>query len=250
MTESLASFKIEDVANLKRENMRLKTDCKDTYVLSCRLFGESTFFYKGQTQTVKRGEVLYIPHGANYSQSCRSEEIVAIHLAVTGNLPEAIRVIVPDDPDEMCNLFESIAQMWKEKTPDAYYRCMAVLYKIVSLIHITDGTTHTEDYGPITPAVAYLQAHLFDRDLVMDTVYRQAAMSQTSFIKHFRSCFGCTPVKYMNRQRIQKAQSLLKSRLYTREEIATLCGFESVKHFYVMFKTVTGCTTGEYLERQ
>ena len=36
---------------------------------------------------------------------------------------------------------------------------------------------------------------------------------------------------------------------YTREEIAHLCGFDNVKHFYVVFKQVTGMTTGQYLKQ-
>ena len=250
MENELPLFKIQEIVHIKRENTTLKTNCKDTYVLSCRLYGESTFFYKGQSKTVKRGDVLYIPQGASYCQTCREEEIVAVHLEVRGNMPNEIRVITPENPEEMCRFFGNLAKLWKEKSPDAFYGCMAQLYQILSVTHMTEGAAPAEDYGVITPAVAYLQAHMFDEDLAMEKVYRQAPVSQTSFIKHFRSYFGGTPVKYVNRQRIAKAQMLLKSHQYTREEVANLCGFENVKHFYVVFKTVTGCTTGEYLKRQ
>lgn len=249
MENDFVTFKIQDVVHVKRENMRIKTDCKDTYVLSCRLFGESMFFYKGEARKVSRGDVLYIPYGANYSQSCQMEEIVAIHLAVSGDMPKDIQVIVPEDPEEMCRLFAEIAQVWKDKSTESFYWCMANLYRIVATTHIAGSSCSTETYGVIAPAVRYLQAHLFDRGLVMDDVYRLCAVSQASFIKHFRNHFGCTPVKYMNQQRIQKAQNLLRSQLYTREEIASLCGFENVKHFYVVFKAVTGCTTREYLKK-
>ncbi len=43
---------------------------------------------------------------------------------------------------------------------------------------------------------------------------------------------------------------LLDSNLYMREEIALLCGYDNVKHFYVVFKQVTGMTTGQYLKKQ
>ena len=149
----------------------------------------------------------------------------------------------------MCRLFGEIAQAWKAKTTESFYGCMASLYRIIAMTHIADDSHSKETYGVIDPAVRYLQGHLFDKDLTMDDVYRLCPVSQASFIKHFRNHFGCTPVKYVNRQRIQKAQTLLRSQLYTREEIASLCGFENVKHFYVVFKQITGCTTGEYLKK-
>lgn len=250
MEQEFTTFKIQEVVHVKRENMRIKTDCKETYVLSCRLSGESMFFYKGEAKKVIPGDVLYIPYGANYSQSCQAEEIVAIHLDVNGDMPKEMQIITTEDSEEMCLLFGEIAQAWKAKTTESFYRCMANLYKIVALTHIADDSCAKETYGVIDPAVRYLQGHLFDKDLAMDHVYRLCPVSQTSFIKHFRKHFGCTPVKYVNRQRIQKAQTLLRSQLYTREEIASLCGFENVKHFYVVFKAVAGCTTREYLKNK
>lgn len=250
MKNNFATFKIQDVVCVKRENRRIKTDCKETYVLSCRLFGESMFFYKGEAKKVSRGDVLYIPYGANYSQSSQAEELVAIHLDVCGDMPKDMQIITPEDPEEMCRLFWEIAQAWKNKTSESFYGCMAILYKIIALTHIADHSCSGEVYGVIDPAVRYLQAHLFDKGLVMEDVYRLCSVSQTSFIKHFRKHFGCTPIRYVNGQRIQKAQTLLRSQLYTREEIAALCGFENVKHFYVVFKAVAGCTTREYLKNK
>ena len=243
-TNQLADFKILEIVNIRRENMRLKTECKDCHVLSCRISGESMFFYKGNIYPVRQGDVLYIPRGASYCQTCQSEQIIAIHLDVIGNAPDDIRIFRPGDPEEMCRLFQSIAHSRQE---NAHYQCLSDLYRILAISNIVDAPREA-DYGCIAPSVRYLQAHLYDTDLSLDTVYRQSAVSQTCFIKHFRQHFGCTPVKYVNGQRIQKAKHLLRSRLYTREEIATLCGFENVKHFYVVFKKIAGCTTGEYLK--
>lgn len=250
MEKELPVFRIQEIVNINRENVTLKTDCKDTYVLSCRLYGESTFFYKGRSIIVKRGDLLYIPRGASYCQSCEAEEIVAVHFEVIGNMIDEIRVITPEDPEAMRRAFDDLARRWQEKTTDAFFACMAQLYQLVSSSHILDGAASGDAYGAITPAVTYLRFHLYDKSLTMEAVYRQTTLSQTSFIKHFHACFGCTPVKYVNRERVQKAKRLLRSQSYTRQEIATLCGFENVKHFYVVFKNITGYTTGEYLKKE
>jgi len=150
MEQKFTTFKIQEVVHVKRENMRIKTDCKETYVLSCRLSGESMFFYKGDAKKVIPGDVLYIPYGANYSQSCQAEEIVAIHLDVNGDMPKEMQIITTEDPEEMCLLFGEIAQAWKAKTIESFYGCMANLYKIVALTHIADDSCAKETYGELT----------------------------------------------------------------------------------------------------
>ena len=244
----LTGFKILDIINIKRDAITFKTVNKDCYVLSCRIHGESTFFYNGSSHPVNTGDVLYIPHGAAYQQTCQEEEIIAIHLDLGGYVPKDIQICTPEDPRQMCALFQSIYAHWHEKAPGSVYRCMADLYTIAAITHLFDAGNIDNAYGIISPAVRYLQAHLYDSDLSLQTVYRQSPISQTSFIKHFRKHFSCTPIQYVNVMRIQKAQLLLCSGLYTREEIAQLCGFENVKHFYVVFKKIIGCTTGEFLK--
>ena len=246
--KGFADFKILEIINIKREAMAFKTASKDCYVLSCRMRGESTFFYKGSTHTVRRGDVLYIPHGSTYRQACQEEEIIAVHLDITGSVPKDICIYTPEDPDSMCRLFLGLYSHWQQKDPGSFYHCMADLYEIAAATDIFSFCQQDNTYGVISPAVRYLQTHFYDTALSLDAVYRQSMLSQTSFIKHFRKHFGCTPLKYINKLRIQKAQLLLCSGLYTREEIASLCGFENVKHFYVVFKKITGCTTGEYLK--
>ena len=247
--KGFADFKILEVINIKREAMAFKTASKDCYVLSCRIHGESTFFYNGDTRNVRKGDVLYIPHGSTYRQACEEEEIIAIHLDITENAPRDICIFTPEDPEQVCALFQSIYRFWQQKTPGSVYYCMADLYKIAAVTHLFDSCNADNAYGIISPAVRYLQAHLYEPSLTLDRVYRQAPVSQTSFIKHFRRYFSCTPIQYVNAMRIEKAQLLLCSGLYTREEIASLCGFENVKHFYVVFKKITGCTTGAYLKK-
>ena len=248
MVNNLTELQILEIVTIHRKEKRIQTKNKDCYVISCRTQGESAFFYNDRTYWVRRGDVLFIPAGFSYCQECQQEELIAVHLNISGDLPDNIRIFTPDDPDGMCALFKSLAHAWQENAPSAMYQCMSDLYKILALSNVTVTPERENCYGVISPSIAYLQAHLFDKDLSLDTVYRQSPVCHTSFIKRFREHFHCTPIKYVNQRRIQKAQILLESRAYTREEIAELCGFESIKHFYMLFKKITGCTTGEYLK--
>jgi len=243
-----STFKILDIIEMKRKTTRIKTLNKSCYVLSCRLSGESTFFNNNKKYTIKQGDVLYIPFGASYYQECKEEEIVAFHLSISGNPANEIQVFTPDDPDKICSLFSHAASVWNRKTNNYVYHCMSDLYEIVAISNITARQDPTASTGVISESIRYLHAHLYDEALSLDTVYKQSYVSQTSFIKYFREIYGCSPIKYINQMRIQKAKILLKSSIYTREEIASLCGFGNVKHFYVVFKKITGMTTSDYLK--
>lgn len=245
-------FQILEVIEMQRKNCSLKTSSKSCHVISCRIHGESTIFFNNKKHTIRKGDILYIPFGACYSQECREEELIAFHLNISGNSPaepsDEIRIISPKDPEKICDLFRSAAAHWRTQEPGYQYFCMSDLCRILGLTAPEILSDTSPEDPVISPSLNYLKSHLFDTDLSLDTVYRQSFVSQTSFIRHFRQLYGCSPVKYVNRQRIQKAKTLLKSHLYTREEIAYLCGYANVKHFYVVFRQLTGMTCGEYLK--
>lgn len=88
--------------------------------------------------------------------------------------------------------------------------------------------------------------HFCDTDLSLDYVCSVSNVSRAYFNRIFLKEYGTTPVKYIQKKRIEKAMILVGSGDYTREEIAALCGFKDIKYFYTVFKKVTGMTTKEY----
>ena len=66
------------------------------------------------------------------------------------------------------------------------------------------------------------------------------------FNKLFAQVYQCPPTVYANQKRIERAKQFLQSGGFSNEEIASLCGFNDVKYFYVVFKKITGMTTKEY----
>ena len=72
--ELLGVFKLERVEITTKSNMQRNYDS-----LSIRLEGAGEFKCDGQTVSVKRGDLLYIPKHAKYSQKTAGETIIAIH---------------------------------------------------------------------------------------------------------------------------------------------------------------------------
>ena len=228
---------IIDIIQLKREDFSFKTENKPCYVLTCRTQGESLFFCNQKEQLVQKGDILYIPANACYSQKCRRETIVCFHLNISGSVSSEMKLFSPEDREKICELFLRAARLWKEKPEGYEFLCMAILYEIMAKIEIC------KEDQPISkellrPAVSYLDAHLYDADLSLEQACKAAHISRTYFNRLFFKTYGCTPTVYINQQRIKRAKQLLISGSYSNEEIASLCGFNDVKYFYVVFNNL------------
>lgn len=245
-TNKLPTFTILDIIHFERNNMHINTENKSCYVISCRISGESLFFYNNQTHIIKRGDVLYIPSGSSYSQECNKEEIICFHLSITGHVSSKMHSFNTPNTDRMCELFIKASNLWKNRPQNYEYLCMSILYEIIALSNATIYTDKSNFHSMLEPAMRYLDAHMYDTDLSLENVCEQSHISRTYFNKLFYDTYNCTPVSYINNQRINKAKQLLISGNYTNSEIAFLCGYKDIKYFYVLFKKTTGRTTKEY----
>lgn len=85
-----------------------------------------------------------------------------------------------------------------------------------------------------------------DRDygapLDIEALARIACVSEAHFIRTFRSTFGETPHRYLQRRRVERAIFLLRS---TRRSITEICfdvGFRSLGAFSRTFREIVGET--------
>jgi AraC family transcriptional regulator len=73
-------------------------------------------------------------------------------------------------------------------------------------------------------------------------------MSQYYFSKLFKMSTGTTPHQYVMRQRVERAQELLRESQLALVEIATQVGFETQSHFTSVFRRLVGITPKRYRE--
>lgn len=245
MEKSPFMFKILEIVKTKRNNFKIRTNSKSCYAISCRISGKSLFFYDNKQHTVNKGDILYIPYGASYSQECESEEIICFHLEAFSDVSDNIGIFSTDDPDIVCSLFEKAHQEWQKRGFNYKYRCMALLYEILS--HAGFEENNDLKITPYNTALEYLNSHLYDTDFSISDLCERSNISRSYFNEIFKKQNGCTPMEYINSARINKAKLLLKSGNYTKEEVSSLCGFNDIKYFFVVFKKITGKTTKEYI---
>lgn len=89
-------------------------------------------------------------------------------------------------------------------------------------------------------AIEYIEANL-TRPIYLVELSNVAGLSRMHFAAQFRAATGYTPNRYILRQKIIRAQTLLRNRSISIVEVALVLGFRTQAHFTVVFKSVAGC---------
>jgi AraC-like DNA-binding protein len=76
-----------------------------------------------------------------------------------------------------------------------------------------------------------------------------AHVSKYHFVRAFKAAYGETPMRYLTRRRIERAQDLLRSANLTVTEICLLVGWSSLGSFSSTFKAMVGESPVEYRAR-
>jgi AraC-like DNA-binding protein len=74
-------------------------------------------------------------------------------------------------------------------------------------------------------------------------------MSKFHLVRTFRATYGETPMRYLTRRRIERAQDLLRSANLTVTEICMLVGFTSLGSFSSKFTELVGESPAAYRAR-
>lgn len=77
----------------------------------------------------------------------------------------------------------------------------------------------------------------------------QVHMSERTFLRRFRETTGSTPMEWLQRMRIHKAQELLENTNDSLSSVAENSGYQSIETFRVAFKRVTGLSASAYRSR-
>ena len=85
--------------------------------------------------------------------------------------------------------------------------------------------------------------------LDLDALAAAAHVSKYHFARCFAEAYGETPMRYLTRRRIERAQDLLRSANLTVTEVCMLVGFSSLGSFSSRFRELVGETPTAYRDR-
>jgi len=96
---------------------------------------------------------------------------------------------------------------------------------------------------------AYIRENIA-RDVSVAELAKTVGMSQYYFSKLFKMSTGTTPHQYVMRQRVERAQEMLREGRTALATVATQVGFETQSHFTSVFRHLVGVTPKRYREMQ
>ena len=101
------------------------------------------------------------------------------------------------------------------------------------------------DGSSLASLLAWLEENL-DEELTLDDVARRAGMSVRSLSRRFREQTGTTPLQWLLRARVRRAQLLLETTAHPVERIAAHVGFRSASAFREHFRRAVTTSPQSY----
>lgn len=99
--------------------------------------------------------------------------------------------------------------------------------------------------GSLEPVLRWLEASV-DADLSLEDIARQAVMSPRTLTRRFREQTGTTPLQFLLRARVRRAQRLLETTASSMEHVASETGFSSATALRTTFHRLVGTSPRAY----
>ena len=108
------------------------------------------------------------------------------------------------------------------------------------------GSMHKRN--TIEKAIDFINGN-YNRPITLDDVSEEVMLNPSYFSKLFRESVGTSFSRYITRLRIDKAKELMNDPTRRIKEIAGMVGYEDVRYFIKVFKSLTGLSPNVYKER-
>ncbi len=222
-------------------------------------------------QHIRQGDLFLKPGGSGpYELRWRSlspEPLQTLHLHLNAHLLACTAEEVADrDPARLALIGHSGFQdplltqiglaLWRELEQDTpagklYAQTAAQMLAVHLLRHYTSTAREIEEVSQgltrhqVKRVTDFMRAHL-SQDLSLDVLAQQIGFSPYHFARLFRQTLGESPHQFVLRQRIARAQHLLKEAEVPLAHIALECGFANQSHLSLVFKRHLGLTPRAY----
>ena len=105
--------------------------------------------------------------------------------------------------------------------------------------------THDERMKKV---LAHIHSHISDT-VDVEELANIACVTKPYLIRLFKREFGTSPVQYINKKKVERAQLLLFTTEQPVKEVAYSLGFSDHSYFIRLFRKLTGITPQEYRRR-
>lgn len=119
-----------------------------------------------------------------------------------------------------------------------------IFTQLSRLYNTTNAANHSSAIS-IASAAAYMENN-YQKDLSIEKMAEMANMSSRHFRRMFHDIYHTSPLKYINKLRIEAAAGMLLYSDINITQISSLCGFADSNYFSSCFKKAMGKSPLEY----
>lgn len=120
-----------------------------------------------------------------------------------------------------------------------------ILYQLMSKFIEKAKIKSGKKDARIGSSLKYIHENI-DKDISIQKLANMCCISEDHFIRIFKKEMDCTPLKYINLKKIEKAQLLLLTTDMPVRDIALELLIDNISYFNKIFKQHTGKTPGQY----
>ena len=253
-SENDITVELLGVFKLTRKELFLKSTSERNHdSLSIRIDGRGYFETETSHLTVGKGDLLYIPKTASYTQQTAGETLIAIHfINYSFSKEKEIEKLTLNDGERVERHVRKMYDIWQEKKPGYRYECCAMLYELLGMCNRQEHERKIASYSPnsaIKGAADYIHSHFRSKQIEISRLAEMCSVSETYFRKLFKLHYGAPPKQYIIGLQLETAAQLLQSQLYTVTDVCERSGFMDAKYFAKLFKSRYGCSPKQYQKR-
>jgi AraC family transcriptional regulator of arabinose operon len=158
----------------------------------------------------------------------------------------ALRLRDPNIRKRVRDLFQSLVEVGKSHYPHRRDLMMNLLEQILLWMEMENprGTIYSPDLR-IRKSLDFIDRHL-GQPMAIEDLSRAAGISPSRFAHLFQEIMGLSPLRYIERRRIELATNLLLSTGKPISAIAQEVGYEDALYFSRVFRRATNASPRQY----
>ena len=143
-------------------------------------------------------------------------------------------------------MFEKLYNAYNLKHTGYKYKALSIFYKILEQLQIENEPGYKKP-DKLQIALDYINENYHYNNLAVSDIADYLGVSQVYLRKLFHKKLNLSPIQFLTKVRLSKANKLLESGYYTIEEITSLTGFSDAKYFSTVYKKHYGFPPSKYL---
>ncbi|MDR1623117.1 MAG: AraC family transcriptional regulator [Synergistaceae bacterium] len=204
--------------------------------------------------------ILYKPHEHQHYTTAKESGLHYYGIAFSGRMIEETVARMPLLQKSIHNvgvsdsLAKAISNLIQQMMVVAISRSEIVWGEFFRVLGVINGAILKENHLDRTDYNQTLQLknaeqHIalnYNVDLNIKEIAQASGYSVSWFEKLFRKHYGMSPISYQTKLRIEKAQNMISSNIFSLSEISSSIGFNDPLYFSKVFKKYVGVSPKQY----